>query len=51
MASTAVAKAGSDRNRTFLAILIPVLILFCAIAFVSSLLGVAAGAHPRKKGE
>ena len=28
-----------------------VLILFCAIAFVSSLLGVAAGAHPRKKGE
>ncbi len=28
-----------------------VLILFCAIAFASSLLGVAAGAHPRKKGE
>ena len=30
MASLAKAKTGSDRNRTFLMILIPVLILFCA---------------------
>ena len=39
MASTAVAKAGSDRNRTFLAILIPVLILFCAFNTVPLLTG------------
>ena len=39
MASTAVAKAGSDRNRTFLAILIPVLILFCAFNTIPLLTG------------
>ena len=39
MASTAVAKAGSDRSRTFLAILIPVLILFCAFNTVPLLTG------------
>ena len=39
MASTAASKAGSDRNRTFLAILIPVLILFCAFNTVPLLTG------------
>ena len=39
MASAAVSKAGSDRNRTFLAILIPVLILFCAFNTVPLLTG------------
>ena len=39
MASTAVAKAGSDRSRTFLAILIPVLILFCAFNTIPLLTG------------
>ena len=39
MASTAVAKAGSDRNRTFLAILIPVLILFIAFNTIPLLTG------------
>lgn len=39
MVSTAVAKAGSDRNRTFLAILIPVLILFCAFNTIPLLTG------------
>ena len=39
MASTAVAKAGSDRNRTFLAILIPVLVLFIAFNTVPLLTG------------
>ena len=39
MASTAVAKAGSNRNRTFLAILIPVLILFCAFNTIPLLTG------------
>ena len=39
MASTAVAKAGSARNRTFLAILIPVLILFCAFNTIPLLTG------------
>ena len=39
MATTAVSKAGSDRNRTFLAILIPVLILFIAFNTVPLLTG------------
>ncbi|WP_072369573.1 carbohydrate ABC transporter permease [Thermophilibacter mediterraneus] len=39
MASTAVSKAGSDRNRTFLAILIPVLVLFIAFNTVPLLTG------------
>ena len=39
MASTAVSKAGSDRNRTFLAILIPVLILFVAFNTIPLLTG------------
>ena len=39
MASTAVAKAGSDRNRTFLAILIPVLVLFIAFNTIPLLTG------------
>ena len=39
MASTAASKAGSDRNRTFLAILIPVLILFCAFNTIPLLTG------------
>ncbi len=39
MASAAVSKAGSDRNRTFLAILIPVLILFCAFNTIPLLTG------------
>ena len=39
MASTAVSKAGSDRNRTFLAILIPVLVLFIAFNPVPLLTG------------
>ena len=39
MATTAVSKAGSDRNRTFLAILIPVLILFCAFNTIPLLTG------------
>ena len=39
MASFAASKAGSDRNRTFLAILIPVLILFCAFNTIPLLTG------------
>ena len=39
MASAAVSKAGSDRNRTFLAILIPVLILFIAFNTIPLLTG------------
>ena len=39
MASTAVSKAGSDRNRTFLAILIPVLVLFIAFNTIPLLTG------------
>lgn len=39
MATTAVSKAGTDRNRTFLAILIPVLILFIAFNTVPLLTG------------
>ncbi len=39
MVSTAVSRAGSDRNRTFLAILIPVLILFCAFNTIPLLTG------------
>ena len=39
MASTAVSRAGSDRNRTFLAILIPVLILFVAFNTIPLLTG------------
>ena len=39
MASIAASKAGSDRNRTFLAILIPVLILFCAFNTIPLLTG------------
>ena len=39
MASAAISKAGSDRNRTFLAILIPVLILFIAFNTIPLLTG------------
>ncbi|HIZ46097.1 MAG TPA: sugar ABC transporter permease [Candidatus Olsenella pullistercoris] len=39
MATAAVSKAGSDRNRTFLAILIPVLILFIAFNTIPLLTG------------
>ena len=39
MASIAASKAGSDRNRTFLAILIPVLILFIAFNTIPLLTG------------
>lgn len=39
MATTAVSKAGSDRSRTFLAILIPVLILFIAFNTIPLLTG------------
>lgn len=39
MATAAVSKAGSDRNRTFLAILIPVLVLFIAFNTIPLLTG------------